>query len=343
MVLGITMADNIPHFATISYNFKHRFTEETIEGVFRWILDEIASHNYLSPEAVFIDGTHIKASANMKKRIKKEVTIAAKKYEEQLMEEINEDREEHGKKPFSDDDNTPPETKVINESTTDAECGVFHKGEHKKQFAYEAHTVCDKNGYILEVEVTPGNVHDIVAFFDFYDRLTEHFPQIEVVVADAGYKIPAIAKEIIDSGRIPSMPYKRPMSKDGCFKPYEYVYDAYYDCVICLENQIQKFSTINREGYKESKSDPCVCEQCPSRGKCTNGKKHQKIVTKHIWSDFMELVENYRHTPEIRSLYKKRKETIERCFADAKVKHGMRYMLFRGLAQVSKESIPNSV
>ena len=334
--LGYTMADRIPHFATISYNFKHRFTEETIEEVFRWILREIAAHDYLSPEAVFIDGTHIKASANMKKRIKKEVPVAAKKYEKQLMKEINEDREKHGKKPFSDDDNTPPETKMVNESTTDPESGVFHKGEHKKQFAYEAHTVCDKNGYILEVEVTPGNVHDSVAFFDFYGRLTEHFPQITVVVADAGYKIPAIAKEIIDSGKIPSMPYKRPMSKDGYFKPYEYVYDAYYDCVICPENHVLKFSTTNREGYKEFKSDPCVCETCPSRSKCTNSKKYQKIVKKHIWMDYMELVEDYRHTPEIRSLYEKRKETIERCFADAKEKHGMRYTLFRGLAQVSK-------
>lgn len=27
-----------------------------------------------------------------------------------------------------------------------------------------AHTVCEKRGYILEVEVTAGNVHDSVAF-----------------------------------------------------------------------------------------------------------------------------------------------------------------------------------
>ena len=63
--------------------------------------------------------------------------------------------------------------------------------------------------------MTPGNVHYSVAFFDYYDRLTEHFPQIEAVVVDAGYKTPAIAKEIIESGRIPSMPYKRPMGKEG--------------------------------------------------------------------------------------------------------------------------------
>ena len=26
--------------------------------------------------------------------------------------------------------------------------GVFHKGAHKRRFAYEAHTACDKNGYV---------------------------------------------------------------------------------------------------------------------------------------------------------------------------------------------------
>lgn len=89
--LRYTMFEKIPHFATISYNFKHCFTEQTIEDVSRWVLDEIAANHMLSPETVFIDGTHIKASANMKKRIRKEIPVAAKKYEEQLMEEINED------------------------------------------------------------------------------------------------------------------------------------------------------------------------------------------------------------------------------------------------------------
>ena len=50
----------------------------------------------------------------------------------------------------------------------------------------------------------------------------------------------------------------------------------------------------------------------------------------------MELVEDYRHTPEYKELYKHRKETIERVFADAKEKHGMRYTPYRGLAQVTK-------
>ena len=39
---------------------------------------------------------------------------------------------------------------MIKASTTDPECGVFHKGEHKKVFAYSANTACDKNNFILD-------------------------------------------------------------------------------------------------------------------------------------------------------------------------------------------------
>ena len=128
------------------------------------------------------------------------------------------------------------EEKIINESTTDPESGVFHQGEHKKCFAYSAQTACDKNGYIMGVEVNSGNVNDSVAFDGLYDKLTEKFPEIETIVADAGYKTPWICKKIIDDGRIPSLPYKRPMTKKGFFQKYKYAYDEYYDCYICPNN-----------------------------------------------------------------------------------------------------------
>ncbi len=96
----------------------------------------------MAPETVFVDGTHIKANANIKKVVKKAVPQAVRRYEEELMAEISEDREEHGKKPF--DGPKKPEEKEITVSTTDPESGVFHKGEHKKCLAYTAQTGCDK-------------------------------------------------------------------------------------------------------------------------------------------------------------------------------------------------------
>ena len=104
--LGYSLHDETPHFSTLSYNFRKRFNRETVDKVFYWILDEIAEAGYLNTEAVFIDGTHIKANANTKKKIKEEVPIAAKRYADELLEEINEDREAHGKKAFkTDEDN----------------------------------------------------------------------------------------------------------------------------------------------------------------------------------------------------------------------------------------------
>ena len=41
-----------------------------MDQVFAWILEEVAEAGYLSSKAVFIDGTHIKANANTKKRVK---------------------------------------------------------------------------------------------------------------------------------------------------------------------------------------------------------------------------------------------------------------------------------
>ncbi len=49
----------------------------------------------------------------------------------------------------------------------------------KRQFAYEAHTAHDEHGDVLETVVTPGNVHDSVAFDDVYDKVTEKYPEIE--------------------------------------------------------------------------------------------------------------------------------------------------------------------
>ena len=46
---------------------------------------------------------------------------------------------------------------------------------------------------------------------------------------------------------------------------WKYVYDEFYDCVICPEYQILHYSTTNREGYREYKSDPNICANCPTR------------------------------------------------------------------------------
>ena len=56
---------------------------------------------------------------------------------------------------------------------------------------------------------------------------------------------------------------------------------------------------------------------------------------RHVWQDYLERAEDVRHSPFGKATYALRSQTIERVFADAKEKHAMRYIPYRGLAAVS--------
>ncbi|WP_283718385.1 hypothetical protein [Clostridium perfringens] len=59
---------------------------------------EIAEENVLiEPTQIYIDSTHIKASASKKKYTKVNIKVEAKKYQDKLNTEIDEDRKKHGK------------------------------------------------------------------------------------------------------------------------------------------------------------------------------------------------------------------------------------------------------
>ena len=343
--LGLEMQDKVPHFSTFGKNYSRRFKDtDLFEQIFSHILMECYKFRLIDPTEVFVDATHVKARANNKKMQKRIAHQEALFYEELLKKEINEDRERHGKKPLkgkeedNDDDNNPsvgsgtPEEKTIKVSTSDPESGWFRKGEHKNVFAYAVETACDKNGWILGYTVHPGNLHDSRTFKSLLDKIENI--GIKTLIADAGYKTPAIAKLLLDKEIQPLFPYKRPMTKEGFFKKYEYVYDEYYDCYICPNNQVLKYSTTNRDGYREYKSCGEQCAGCPYLSQCTESKNHVKIVTRHIWEDYMEQCEDIRHTLGMSDLYKLRKETIERIFGTAKENHGLRYTQMFGKARM---------
>lgn len=272
-----------------------------------------------------------------------------------IKEEIQKDRAAHGKKPLKDNDknDSPPPTaggsfadetesqipegaKTQKCSTSDPESGWFRKGEHKHVFAYAVETACDKHGWILGYTVHPGNEHDSRTFPLLYEKIKDFKP--DMMIMDAGYKTPAIAHLLLEDGIQPLFPYKRPMTKEGFFKKYEYAYDEYYDCYVCPGNQILKYSTTNRDGYREYKSCGLFCSSCPYLHQCTESKDHVKLITRHVWEEYMEKAEDIRHTIGNKEIYQQRKETIERLFGTAKEQHGFRYTQYIGKARMEMKA-----
>lgn len=351
--LGIDIYEEVPNYSTWSKNYQRRYKDSQVfDQIFNHIIKYGIDNKFIDTTTVFGDGTHRKANANSRKATDKEVEMIAKTYEKELLDEINEDRIKNGKKPFESlvkkeyafDEGTGKEievkkTKHIKGSTTDPECGLFHKGEKQKCFAYTHMTMSDKHGYVLYNKVAPGNMHDSTIFSEIYDELIHMYENIKNVCLDAGFNTSPICHQILSSGRTPFLPYKRPMTKKGFFKKYEYVYDEYLDIYICPNEKDLHYVATNREGYRIYKSNPQECEGCPFLSKCTKSKKHEKVIMRHIWEKDKEEAEHIRHTDKWKKIYPKRKETIERVFADAKENHGMRFTRLKGLQKNQHESL----
>lgn len=375
--LGLGIYDPIPHFSTFGKNYTRRFKgTDLFEQIFQRVLGECFKAGMVDPSVVFVDSTHVKARANGKKyydEIAEEQTLW---YEKELREEIQADRELHGKRSLKDlavvddEDDTPEEAddneapppsstgsssqgkpnkntskkkaarrkqeKHIKKSTSDPESGWFRKGEHKHVFAYGVETACEQNGVILGYSVHPGNENDGRTFPAVFDKVKD-LP-IEIVVGDSAYKTPAIARLLSLKGIDLLSAYKRPQTKAGFFSKHEYVYDEFYDCYICPNNQVLNYYTTNRHGYREYRSNPEICADCPHLKQCTESKVHLKSVTRHVWEDYVERAEENRYTEGVREYYQLRKETIERDFGLAKELHGLRYTQMFGKARMEMKA-----
>lgn len=295
--LGIGLSDPVPNYSTFSQNYIRKFSTTNIfEEIFSKVLEQIMNKNLIDTDIIFVDGTHIKANANKHKSTKKKVKIITDKYHKELENEVNEFREIKEK-----------ENKNIQEltvSTTDEESGMFVKGEHERQFAYVDQVAWDRQGWILGYEVHPGNIHDSKAFLPFFEnKLMKYEP--EVCCCDAGYANAIIAHYVQENSCKLLVPYVSPKGKRIEFgkKAFEYYFEI--------------------DEY-----------MCPNKDKCIK-KDAFKTVTRHLYEDCMLLAREYRLSEEGKEIYKLRKETIERVFAEGKEYHGLRYTRYKGLKKNS--------
>ena len=112
-----------------------------------------------------------------------------------------------------------------------------------------------------------------------------------------------------------------------------------YDCYICPEDQILTYRATTRDGYGQYASNPTICKNCPLLQTYTQSQHTTKMIHRHIWEDDLDEANHLRHTRTNKQLYAQHKETLERAFADAKEKHGMRWTTLRGLKKVAMQAM----
>jgi Transposase DDE domain. len=233
------------------------------------------------------------------------------------------------------------EDKEVKVSTTDPDSGyMFREGKPEGFFYLDHRTVDVKYNLITDVFVTAGNVHDSVPYLSRLDRQRQRFGfSVEAVALDSGYLTTPICKGLEERKIFGVIAHRRFHPTQGLLPKWKFTYDAARNVYVCPQEQELTYRTTDRHGYRHYASDPKKCADCPMLQNCTRSASKRKIVTRHIWEDSKEQVRLNRLSKSGKKLYRKRKETIERSFADAKQLHGFRYCRLRGLNNVKEQAL----
>ena len=192
----------------------------------------------------------------------------------------------------------------------------------------------------MDTHVTPGNVHDSQPFIGRLKRQTERFGLETVAVGvDAGYFTAAVCHLTQETGIALVPGYRRPNKGQNEYQKKQFTYDPQKDVYVCPAGEELNYGTTDRNGYRHYRSDKAVCAECPCRAKCTTNRQMQKTITRHVWEEAKEKANALRLTKWGKKVYARRKETVERSFADAKQHHGHRYARFRGLMKVQMQCL----
>lgn len=339
--LGFDLTTKVPDASTISKNRHQRFKESTLyQEVFDEIVFFAIKKKLVDGKHLYTDSTHLKANANKNKFVLAEVQKNTRAYLDDLDQDVTASRQEHGKKPLEPKPHDQ-ETKQIKQSTTDPDSGFMVRDGKPRGFFYLDHrTVDGKLAIITDTYVTPGNVHDSLPYLDRLDRQRQQFGfDVEAVGLDAGYNTAAICKGLEDRNIFGAIAYRSCTPVKGRLPKRSFHYDNSLDCYVCPGNCLLHYRTTDRNGYRQYASNPRQCLECALLPKCTTSRNHTKIVTRHVWEESRELCNKNRLSDYGKRIYSRRKETVERSFADAKQLHGHRYARMRGLQRVREQSL----
>ena len=335
--LRLRLTDAVFDASTLSQNRRRRYQDSSWRR--RSLTGCGAGHRaWLGGRPVlYTDSTHLKANANKNRYDKAVVAKSRADYWDDLDAAIDADRAAHGKKPLQPKQRQPEEkeTKV---SRTDPASGYMVRDGKPTGFFYLDHrTVDGHHAIITDSYTTPANVHDSIVYLGRLDRQRKCFGfDVKAVGLDAGYATAGIAKGLEDR-EIPGVTgYRRPTPpKPGMLGPKDFVYQDNPEGYRCPQGQVLAYASTDRHGYRHYKSDPAICRTCPLLASCTSNAKGERSITRHVWRDARDRTDANRLTSWGKAIYKRRKETVELPFADAKQLFGHHYARFRSLTRVT--------
>ena len=228
---------------------------------------------------------------------------------------------------------------VVNRTDPDACLAGHVKGTAR--MGYKAHYVVDggKARVVLTALVTKADVKDNQPMLDLLWHTTFRWKlRPHHVTGDSVYGTIPNLKAIENAGiraYMPAIDYT--WGKRTLFRKDDFAYDPERDFYVCPAGEVLR-NTGARKKLRLTRyvADPAVCNACPLKSRCTEGKSG-RAVNRNFDEEYFERVKGYYGLAAYKKAMRKRKVWIEPMFAEAKRWHGMERVSLRTLERVNAE------
>ena len=328
--LGLDIMDKVPDHSTISQNRRRRFNGS---GLFRNIFQKTVAicieKGLADGKLVFTDSTHIKANASRKTEYIKQVEEVTNEYLEELdqyEEAVRKQLESEGKIKPVRCRKRKEKTEIMNrrESKTDPESGFYKRKGKAEGMHYLSHeTVDSKNGIIIDVAATAGNVPDSKPYIERIDYIEKNLGlKIQEACADSGYDT-NLTNQQLSERDIDFYTPERAEQKRGTteFQRKDFQYDEGKDAYRCPKT---------------------VCKDCHFDSRCIGEKGTDKRIQVNIFEEVVkknhEKDGSERHTKVLLL----RQIWSEGSFAAQKAGHNLKFLYRRGLEAAEQQCLLSS-
>ena len=354
--MRLNLDDRVPDHSTISQNRRRRFNGKNVfRCLFERVLTVCIEKGLADGKLILTDSTHVRANASRQSEVNVIVEKELAHYLERLdkYEVAERERLEHeGKiKPKQSSEKSDDEPKTVERriSITDPEAGFLGRPGKPFGMHYLDHQSVDaKNGIIVDVAVTPGNVNDSIPYLDRIDYLYENIGlPIEAVGVDSGYDVSLIHQELSKrSIEIYSPKSDQAMNNQSEFTKHDFQYRAEDDIFICPAGNVLTLHRLLRGEfnigwlYSSKRSD---CNSCPMREKCLTPTQKYRRLYVNIFDTIVKRSHEKDGTPEHKRILALRQIWCEGTFSTQKARHCLQRLYRRGLAAAEEHCLMSAI
>ena len=226
-------------------------------------------------------------------------------------------------------------------STTDPDATPLGKG-HEGKLGYHDHYVVDggKARIILAAFVTPADVQDNQVMLDLLDRVRfrYHLP-VRRAIADSKYGTGPNLQALEERGIQAYIPLPEYDRTSPFFRQQDFTFDQAANGYRCPAGTVLALrATDHSKGIWVYQAPAAVCQACPLRTRCTDGKLGRRVV-RPFDEEYRERARALQPTPAYQKALRKRQVWVEPLFGEAKDWHGLRRFRLCDLWKVNCEAL----